>query len=192
MRKIVNLSERYVDILVGNQSHKRVGLEAVTNEKWEGCPIVSVECEPHWQYFMLNLPNHNEVVCDRFSKVQLRKIEHGYFQNCFCVIEKGRQTIISIIHDGGVLRYPEFKKDFSLDQIDSLLDDKNVEMMTALMLNRFDVSKSYQSYQTFCENLPASCWKDGNFEENVLEMYQRLGDVELENVADDNSVNKLY
>lgn len=190
--KIVNLSEKFVNIFVGNQSYQRVELEAVTKEKWEGNPIVSIECEPHWQYFALHLPNQKSVFCDRYSKVQLRKIEKGYFKNCFCVIEKGKSTTISILHKNGILIYPEFKKSFSLEKIDELFGDKNIETMVALLLNRFDVSRTYQTYQSFCENLPVSCWGNGDFKENVLEIYQRLGDVDLENVADENAINKEY
>lgn len=192
MKKYVNLSERFIDIFVGDESHKRMDLEEFTKEKWEGCPILSIECEQHWQYFALHLPNQKSVFCDRYSKVQLRKIEKGYFKNCFCVIEKGKATTISILHKNGILIYPEFKKSFSLEKIDELFGDKNIETMVALLLNRFDVSRTYQTYQSFCENLPVSCWGNGDFKENVLEIYQRLGDVDLENVADENAINKEY
>lgn len=192
MRKIFNLSERVINIFVGDQSYKKVDFETATKEKWEGCPIVSIESEPHWQYFALHLPNQKSVFCDRYSKVQLRKIEHGYFKDCFCVIENGKTTTVSVLHKYGILIYPEFKKGFSLEKIDELFGDRNIETMVALLLNKYDVSKTRQTYESFCENLPASCWGNEKFKENVLEIYQRLGEVDLENVADENAINKDY
>ena len=141
-----NLSDRVVEIVVEGKSKKRVPFEKFMKEKFEGCPIVCLETNPNWQYFILHLPNHKQVACDIKSQVQMRKIVHGYFKGCYCVVERGRETYVSVIHNGGVLRYPELKKDFSYEQIDSLFDDENIEKFTAVLLNKYDVSKKNQHY----------------------------------------------
>ena len=83
-----------------------------------------------------------------------------------------------------ILKYPEFKKLLSTKQVDQLLDKKQVEKMTAKMLNSFDLLRRCQDYEIFCENLPDCVWESEGFAKNVLENFEAMGQIKLQNEID--------
>lgn len=155
---------------------------------WDDCLISCLEAGNSWNYYKINFQKGKVIAVGKDSHCQIRKIENGLFKGCYCVIEAKKNensfTILYIFDRTKILRYPEFKQFMSAEQVDLLLSQKQVEKMSAEILNQFDVLKRVQDYEIFFENLPNNVWKQKDFAKNVLRRFEEMGDVKLQTEID--------
>ncbi len=150
---------------------------------WHDCCVSSIETGTTWNYYKINIEKGRQMAISKSANCQIRRIEEGLFKGCYCVIEakdaSDTYTILYVFDKKNLLRYPEFKKFMTAEQVDLLLDQKQIESVAAKLLNQFDISKRHQDYEFFCENLPDACWKAKDFSKNVVAKFEQLGEIKL-------------
>lgn len=155
---------------------------------WDDCCISCIESGTSWNYYKINLQRSKEIIIGKGSRCQIRRINKGLFKDCYCVVEardgNDTFTILYVFDKMKLLRYPKFEKQMTAKQIDLLLDQKQIENVTAKLLNQFDISKRHQEYEFFCENLPDACWKAKDFSKNILAKFEQLGEIKLTTEVD--------
>ncbi len=197
MSNIKNLSEEFIE-LKDLFSHKNeLSFDEISKDEfWNECKGWRFYRHVNWKYFQV-IPNAKEkLIVGSGEGCQLRKIMNGYLKGCFVVIEQELSSQgsvkLSVFGDNGILKFPEFKKHLTIEQIDSVLDDKNIEMMTAVILNKFDPCKKIQDYELFCDRLPSNCLRSGVFKGRVALNFNALGKMDIENVEDVRAINLDY
>lgn len=193
MNELKNLSEEKINLKneVDMKNHINV-FHMLEKQLWDDCPVCFIENSCDWTYFKLHL-NHGRVIpCEKGRSCELRKIKNGIFAGNYCIIEKTSNfkdvTRLSVLHKDGILRYPEFGKDLSLREIDGVLDRKFVVGLIAEMMSHHDITAKYQRFELFCDGLPKSCWKQGEFAADILHEFNLGVGIKLEKNVDPNLV----
>ena len=155
---------------------------------WCDCSMSSIETSRSWNYFKFNFEKGKVVTVFKRSNCQLRKIKNGLFKDCYCIIEAQQNdnsfTILYIFGKTKILKYPEMKKFMNEEQVDLLLNQKQIEKMSAEILNSFDITKPVQEYELFFENLPNNVWAKHDFAKNVLKRFDEIGEIKLQTKVD--------
>lgn len=189
MRELDYLSKEYVKISELMNYRAYADFASLKEENnWQDCVVSCIESGGSWNYYKINLNRGRLITIDKRSNCQIRKVEKGLFKGCYCVIEASDSsdafTILYVFDNKILLKYPKFKEYMTEKQVDLLLDQKQIEVITAKLLNQFDISKRHQEYEFFCENLPNSCWKKAGFVRNVLDLFEAEKDVDLKTDVD--------
>ena len=184
MRKLNYLSDEFIEIDDKMEYKNSVDFSSYLKEVgWNDCQVGLVEGKNSWMYYKINFKNGKVITIRKESSCHLRKITNGLLKGCYCIIESQQKnntfTLLYVFDEKDILRYPEFNKVLTAEEIDNLFKRENIEYMTAKLLNKFNISKNTQFYEIFCENLPQNCWKDGKFKTNVLNLFEKMGEVEL-------------
>lgn len=157
--------------------------------RWHDCSISCIESSRSWTYYKINFEKGKVLTAFKRSSCQLRKIKNGLFKGCYCIIETQQSdnsfTILYIFDKTKILKYPEMKKFMTEEQVDLLLNQKQIEKMSAEILNNFDIAKRIQDYQLFFENLPNNVWAKQDFAANVLKRFDEMGDINLQTEVDE-------
>ncbi len=189
MKKLNNLSEKFVQL--DEIMHYRVDFDFSKKKSemgWNDCAISFVQSGTSWNYYKICLEKGKVITISKSSRCQIRKVENGIFKGSYCVVDLkdggGSYTILYVFDRTNILKYPELKKYLSEKELDSLLDQKEIEKIAANLLNQFDISKTHQEYESFCNNLPNACWEKKDFAKNVLSIFDEMGESELQTNVD--------
>lgn len=189
MKGFNNLSKEY--IAIDEIMSHRVSFD-LTNVKaklgWNDCAAILVESGLSWNYFKICLQKNKVITVNKSSTCQIRKVKRGLFKDSYCVVDTkdggNSYTILYVFDKSKILKYPEINKCLNEEEIDLLLDQKQIEKIAARLLNQFDISKTHQEYESFCNNLPNACWKKKDFAKNVLAIFDEMGETELQTNVD--------
>lgn len=194
MNKYWQLSSEKVNLVKDiNKTRTLILSDFLSQENWDNFPIKYIKENCDWQYFILGINTRNEIAISNSSRCEIRKIENGMFKNCYAVIEKsehlGKECSVFIAHGEGFLKLPKIKGDVTTSEIDNILNDKNMQIITAKILHKIDLSKRFQNYELFCEKMPKSCLSNSDFKNGVLKEFDNMGEMEVADVVDTSLVN---
>lgn len=187
----MNLSKKSIEITISRNLNTRVNLETLLIAKSEDLKYCYIETHPDWQYYFFEWQPHKRIVLNKNSHVELLKIEQGYLKNNFCLVERNKKTNVYVLHEDGILTFPELKANIQTKDLDLFFDNEILERLTAKILTKFNLNHSMQNYELFCENLPKNCLGDNNFVENVKKKLLQMP-IEVINVHDMKMVNCEY
>lgn len=172
MKKINYLSEESIQldsIVLPNSTYS---INRETNElNWTDCPVKSVVNRIDTRHYSVAMSSKMFIPVDLKANCELRKIENGYFKDCYVIVERSNSskfTTIYVVSENKILRYVNSDKVLSDEQINTLFSNEAIAKVTASVLKEFDVTKPRQACQSYCENLPTQCYFNKNFLKDVV------------------------
>jgi len=172
MKNIKILSDKYIQLNDRTRFNHFFDCKPISSENgWDNLPINSLYSNVDSSHYYIKLNNQKEIPMDKSATCLVFKVENGYFQDCYALIEINRtlwETVIYILNDDKVLRYSAIKGVLSIKEVNDLLTNESIAKTTAEILREFNVSYTRQKCQTFCENLPTQCLLNREFIRDVV------------------------
>lgn len=172
MKKVKILSDKYIQLTNKTKFNHFFDCKPAAEElNWHNLPINVLTSNADSSHYYIRLKNQKVIPMDNDATCVVYKIENGYFQNCYALIEINRtlwETVVYILNENTTLRYCSIKGALTIDQIESLLTNESISKTTAEILKEFDISQSRQRCQSFCENLPTQCLLNREFIRDVV------------------------
>ncbi|MBE7076032.1 MAG: hypothetical protein E7375_03080 [Clostridiales bacterium] len=130
---------------------------------WTDAPRLIATTDSGMTYYAFELPNHNRIAVRKGVRCEIRRINKGYLKDCYCLIEDDGKTLeVNTITDNGILTF-QAPSCWHYEEMNDIFSDVSLQLMTVDKLTEFDVTRSVQKYESFCERLPNSCFRDPYF-----------------------------
>ncbi|MBP3619907.1 MAG: hypothetical protein J6J24_04535 [Clostridia bacterium] len=160
---------------------------------WELSDFKAVEVVNNSDHYRIHVRGGGIIPVEKGNCCEIRKVEKGFFAGCYVVLNKSfgfaRESSAYLIGDKGAVRLPIEKGDIER-QVDEMLEKTAFEKMVARQLNSINISiGKVQWYQLLCERLPRRCWQDKTFVKNILEEFDKIGQISIENDVDPKYIN---
>ena len=135
---------------------------------WENFPCARATSPVGSRYYRFDLYAGKIVTFDKANAGEISRIEDGYFAGRYAFIEHERTGVnVTIVSDREMLRLPSTKVS-NLVELDEMFSNENVQEVCIDLLHKFDLTRTVQEYQIFCDKLPKKCFEDGQFVNAVL------------------------
>ena len=137
----------------------------------ESFPQLSLIANFEAEHFAVQIAGAR-VNCSKSNHCEIRKVTAGIFKGQYALIEDdGEKFNVYLLHGKGAIQLAKSQR-LTSEEMQSLFDKENFAKYTAKKLNQFDLEKSVQDYQLFCQKLPDCVFNPKhNFENTVLKHF---------------------
>ena len=146
--------------------------ELIKENHWQDCPITTLRSKTDSEHYYIKTKSGKIIPVDKSSQCLIYKILHGHFSDSYLLVESNyglRETSLYILNHDKTLNFATIKQILTIEEIENILTNKTIAKRVANIIKTFDVSRSRQTCESFCENLPIECLKNDNFLREVSE-----------------------
>lgn len=188
------LSEKSIDFsklreLLGNTAI----LDKFSENGWADFSKFSICVYPGSDYYRIDFGAHETLIIDKMlTSGSVRRIENGYFKGWFLMTVQTTKSVEYTIFNKKHI-FADFPiKAKNIKDVDKELSNESITQKVIEELKVFDVTKTCQNYQSFCEKLPTECYKDKDFLFDIDQALKYDDDFKFINVPDVSRIDVEY
>lgn len=178
------LSKDFIDLSKVSNEDVDFNGDILPKMNWNDCPVVAVDKYGQHKCTFIHFKSKNVVPIIEKHEYRLRKIEKGILKNYYTMIMENNNNYdryyIFVAQKKKFMLLPiTISTKLTIDELDDLFSSENIQKITAQTLHTYEAGSGYQAYQSLCDLLPKKCFLDENFKNEVLNQFEKMGEVKI-------------